>query len=383
MGDNEKTTSVGWIGAGRMGYAMIERLLDAGHDVSVYNRTRSKAEPLAERGAKLVDTPAQLADRDVVFIMVAASDDLEAVTVGEDGLLTADASPQIIIDCSTVSAAVSEKIRGLAADRGTTLLAAPVSGNPKVVRSGKLTLAISGPREAYERAEHLLRLLGRGVTYVGEGEVARLVKICHNVFLGVVAQSLAEITVLAEQGGTSRQAFLEFLNNSVMGSVFTRYKSPALVNLDFSPTFTNVLLRKDFDLGLEAAREFGVPMPVAALTAEMVSSAVGAGHTSEDFATLLLEQARRSGVELVSENAGCRRRFGDRREWVSRGPFRLRGTWASTTKNASTSPGSATTGSAARRRRSRRVSAAPFCCSTSTTSATRRRPGSVVRSATR
>jgi 3-hydroxyisobutyrate dehydrogenase len=303
MGDNGMTTRVGWIGAGRMGYALIERLLDAGHDVSVYNRTRSKAEPLAERGAKLVDTAAQLADRDVVFIMVAASDDLEDVTVGEDGLLTATTAPQIVVDCSTVSAGVSEKIRGLAADRGTTFLAAPVSGNPKVVRSGKLTLAVSGPREAFDLSEQLLRALGRGVTYVGEGEVARLVKICHNVFLGVVAQSLAEITVLAEQGGTSRQAFLEFLNNSVMGSVFTRYKSPAFVNLDFSPTFTNVLLRKDFDLGLEAAREHGVPMPVAALAAEMVSAAIGAGHTAEDFATLLLEQARRSGVELVSENA--------------------------------------------------------------------------------
>ena len=303
MENNQETMSVGWIGAGRMGYALIERLLDAGHDVSVYNRTRSKAEPLAARGAKLVDTPAQLADRDVVFIMVAASDDLEAVTVGEDGLLTADVSPQIIVDSSTVSAAISEKVRGLAANRGTALLAAPVSGNPKVVRSGKLTLAVSGPREAYESAEHLLRPLGRGVTYVGDGEVARLVKICHNVFLGVVAQSLAEITVLAEQGGTSREAFLEFLNNSVMGSVFTRYKSPALVNLDFTPTFTNILLRKDFDLGLEAARQYGVPMPVAALSAEMVSSAIGAGHTTEDFATLLLEQARRSGVELVSEDA--------------------------------------------------------------------------------
>ncbi|MDT5063956.1 MAG: hypothetical protein QOK02_111 [Mycobacterium sp.] len=303
MDINEKIPSVGWIGAGRMGYALIERLLDAGHDVSVYNRTRSKAEPLAARGAHLVDTSAQLADRDVVFIMVAASDDLEHVIVGEDGLLTSDASPRVIVDCSTVSAAISEKIRGIAAAKGTTFLAAPVSGNPKVVRSGKLTLAVSGPREAYESIEHLLRPLGRGVTYVGEGEVARLVKICHNVFLGVVAQSLAEIIVLAEQGGTSRQAFLEFLNNSVMGSVFTRYKSPALVNLDFSPTFTNVLLRKDFDLGLEAAREYGVPMPVAALAAELVSSAIGAGHTSEDFATLLLEQARRSGVELVSEQA--------------------------------------------------------------------------------
>lgn len=303
MGDNEMTTSIGWIGAGRMGYAMIERLLDAGHDVSVYNRTRSKAEPLAQRGAKLVDTPAQLADRDVVFIMVAASEDLDAVTTGEDGLLTADSSPQIIVDSSTVSATVSQKIRGFAAERGTALLAAPVSGNPKVVRSGKLTLAVSGPRDAFDRAEPLLRPLGRGVTYVGEGEVARLVKICHNVFLGVVAQSLAEITVLAERGGTSRQAFLEFLNNSVMGSTFTRYKSPAYVNLDFTPTFTNVLLRKDFDLGLEAAREHSVPMPVAALAAELVSSAIGAGHTTEDFATLLLEQARRSGIELVSENA--------------------------------------------------------------------------------
>jgi 3-hydroxyisobutyrate dehydrogenase-like beta-hydroxyacid dehydrogenase len=286
--ENSTGTRLGWAGLGRMGAALVGRLLDAGFDVAVYNRTRSKAEPLAARGAKLVDTPAQLADRDVVFIMVAASDDLEHVTVGEDGLLTADASPQIVIDCSTVSAAISEKIRGLAAAKGTTFLAAPVSGNPKVVRSGKLTLAVSGPREAYESTEHLLRPLGRGVTYVGEGEVA---------------QSLAEITVLAEQGGTSRQAFLEFLNNSVMGSVFTRYKSPAFVNLDFTPTFTNILLRKDFDLGLEAAREYGVPMPVAALAAEIVSSAIGAGHTSEDFATLLLEQARRSGVELVSEEA--------------------------------------------------------------------------------
>src|ERR1044072_4595971 len=153
-----------------MGYGMIERLLYACHDVSVYNRTRSKAEPLVDRGAKLVDTPAQLADRDVVFVMVATSDNLEEATVGEDGLLTGSAAPAIIIDSSTVSAAVSEKIRGLAADRGTALLAAPVSGNPKVVKSGKLTLAVSGPREAYERAEPILRLLGRGVTYVGEGE---------------------------------------------------------------------------------------------------------------------------------------------------------------------------------------------------------------------
>ncbi|WP_346055824.1 NAD-binding protein [Amycolatopsis dongchuanensis] len=141
------------------------------------------------------------------------------------------------------------------------------------------------------------------MTYVGDGEVARLVKIAHNVFLGVVTQSLAEITVLAEKGGTSRAAFLEFLNNSVMGSVFSRYKTPALVNLDFTPTFTMPLLRKDFDLGLAAARDLEVPMPVAAATAQLVWEAIGAGSRENDFAELLLEQARRSGIELKPEHA--------------------------------------------------------------------------------
>lgn len=301
MAQNDKTMTVGWIGAGRMGFALVQRLLEAGHDVSVYNRTRSKAEPLAAEGAKIVDSPAQLADRDVVFIMVSAPKDLEAVTIGPDGLLTASAAPQIIIDSSTVSSSVSAKIRGLAAEKGSAFLAAPVSGSPKVVKAGMLTLAVSGPRETFDRSEHLLAALGKGVTYVGDDEVARLVKICHNVFLGVVTQSLAEITVLAEQGGVDRAAFLDFINDSVMGSIFTRYKSPAFVNLDFTTTFTNVLLRKDFDLGLEAAREHGVPMPVAALSAELVTAAIGAGYLTEDFSTLLLEQARRSGVELEAD----------------------------------------------------------------------------------
>jgi len=303
MVQNAKTMTVGWIGAGRMGFALIQRLLDAGHDVSVYNRTRSKAEPLAAEGAKIVDSPAELADRDVVFVMVSAPKDLEAVTTGPDGLLTGTTAPQIIIDSSTVSSSVSAKIRGLAAEKGSVFLAAPVSGSPKVVKAGMLTLAVSGPRETFDRSEHLLAALGKGVTYVGDDEVARLVKICHNVFLGVVTQSLAEITVLAEQGGVDRAAFLDFINDSVMGSIFTRYKSPAFVNLDFTTTFTNVLLRKDFDLGLEAAREHGVPMPVAALSAELVTAAIGAGYLTEDFSTLLLEQARRSGVELETDTS--------------------------------------------------------------------------------
>jgi 3-hydroxyisobutyrate dehydrogenase-like beta-hydroxyacid dehydrogenase len=297
------TVRIGWIGIGRMGAALATRLLEAGHDVSVYNRTRSKAEALESLGATVVDRPVDLADRDVVFSMVSAPKDLVAVTVGDGGLFTAEGvSPRILVDSSTVSEQASAQTRAAAADRGTQLLAAPVSGNPSVIAAGKLTVAVSGPRAAFDEVEGLLNLFGRGVTYVGEGEVARLVKIAHNVFLGVVIQSLAEITVLAERGGVSRAAFLEFLNDSVMGSVFSRYKTPALVNLDFTPTFTNILLNKDIELGLEAGRKLGVPMPIASATGQLVASAIGAGHTTQDFATLILEQARRSGYEIVAED---------------------------------------------------------------------------------
>ncbi len=295
--------TVGWVGAGRMGAALATRLLDAGYDVAVYNRTRAKAEALTEKGATVVERPVELADRDVVFVMVSASQDLESVMTGEGGLLTdPDRAPGLVVDSSTVSAEMSALMRERAGLRHADFLAAPVSGNPKVIASGKLTMAVSGPRAAFDRAEPMLRLFGRSVSYVGEGEVARLVKIAHNVFLGVVIQSLAEITVLAERGGVSRSVFLDFLNDSVMGSTFTRYKSPALVNLDFHPTFTNVLLSKDIELGLAAGKQLGVPMPIASATGMLVASAIGAGFTDDDFATLVLEQARRSGYAISPEN---------------------------------------------------------------------------------
>ncbi|HEY1699763.1 MAG TPA: NAD(P)-dependent oxidoreductase [Trebonia sp.] len=293
--------TIGWIGTGRMGASLVTRLLAAGHDVSVWNRTRAKAEPLAESGAKVVDSPADLADRDIVFVMVSADKDLEAVISGEGGLLTGGRAPKIIVDSSTVSPEVSAKVRALVNGKGAGFLAAPVSGNPKVIAAGKLTVAASGPRDTFDTVEPLLAIWGQGVTYVGEGETARLVKIAHNVFLGVVIASLTEITALAERGGVDRSAFLNFLNDSVLGSVFTRYKSPALVNLDFHPTFTNVLLRKDLQLGLSAGKELGVPMPVAANVDMLLAQAIGAGYTEEDFATLILEQARRSGYELQAE----------------------------------------------------------------------------------
>lgn len=296
------TERVGWIGTGRMGAPMAGRLAADGVDVHVWNRTRAKAEPLTEHGATVVDTIADLAGRDVVFTMVSTDADLVQVLTGDGGLLRQDGgAPAVVVDTSTVSTATSVAMREACAAVGTQFLASPVSGNGKVVKAGKLTLVVSGDEATYERVRPLLELIGTHVTYVGDGDTARLVKICHNLFLGVVTQSLAEITVLAEKGGVSRAAFLEFLNNSVMGSTFTRYKSPAFVHLDYTPTFTPVLLRKDFDLGLAAAHDLDVSMPVAALTAALVQGAVSSGRVTEDFAILLEQQATLSGLALEPE----------------------------------------------------------------------------------
>lgn len=294
--------SIGWIGTGRMGFAMARRLLRSGADVSVWNRTRSKAEPLADDGATVVDSPADLADRDVVFTMVGGPDDFVQVTLGENGVLTRDAKPGVLVDSTSIDEQSSARVREAAAGMGVDMLAAPVSGNAKVVNAGKLAFVVSGPRRAYDKVAPWLDAMGRGSSWVGEGELARFIKICHNVFLGVVIQNMVEITALAEKAGVPRHAFLDFLNNSVMGSMFSRYKTPALVNLDYSVTFTPKLLLKDLDLGLSAGRDRGVPMPVTAAAREIVQSLIGHGYADEDFAALLSLQAAASGLRLEAEN---------------------------------------------------------------------------------
>jgi 3-hydroxyisobutyrate dehydrogenase len=296
----DQVTSLGWVGVGRMGRALVMRLLRAGHEVTVYNRTREKAADLEAHGAVVVDTPADLADRDIVFTMVAGSADVEQVCAGL--LSRPDVAPGLIVDSTTISPSAAEQIRARALERGTAMLAAPVSGNPKVAESGRLTIVASGPRSAWEQARPYLEVLCRQVTYVGEGERARLVKICHNLMLGVVAQCMAEITVLAEKGGVARADFLEFLNDSVMGSTFTRYKSPAYVNLDFTPTFTPELLLKDFHLGFEAARDLDVAMPLAAATEQIVQTLKGQKGNEVDFAALIELSAQASGLTLEPEN---------------------------------------------------------------------------------
>ncbi|MCX7893602.1 MAG: NAD(P)-dependent oxidoreductase [Burkholderiales bacterium] len=299
-----KRLRLGWIGIGRMGYEMAARLARAGCDLTVWNRTRAKAEPLAQYGAKVAAGIGELAGCDAVFVMVSTWDDVREVIAGPGGLLAAAprGSPRIVVECSSISLEGSAELRSLLAGHGSELLAAPVSGNAKVIKAGRLSFVCSGPRAVFDEMLPYLETIGPSASYVGEGELARIVKICHNVFLGVVTQSLAEITVLAQKAGVPRHAFLDFINQSVMGSVFSRYKTPAFVNLDFKVTFTPYLLRKDLDLGLDAGRRFEVPMPLASLTRDLVQTMMGHGMTEEDFATLIVQQARASGLALAPEN---------------------------------------------------------------------------------
>ena len=303
---------IGWIGVGRMGSPMAERLLKAGYDVSIWNRTRAKAEPLGKSGGKVVDNLLELKDVDVLFSIVSTGKDLDQVYFGKNSVTGHGGKlPKIFVDCSTISVEESAAIRDRLKQLGCDYVAAPVSGNAKVIKAGKLSAVISGPEAACKTVTPMLEAIApRGVSYVGDGELARICKIAHNVMLGVVIENLIEITLLANKMGVPRHAFLAFMNNGVMGSMFTAYKSPALVNLDWTTTFTPELLRKDLDLGLALGREWDVPMPVTAATREVLQSHFGAAtlkpdpeaYLQKDFAALMETMALASGMELESEN---------------------------------------------------------------------------------
>ena len=302
---------IGWIGMGRMGFPMAERLVKAGYSLKVWNRTRSKAEPLEKAGAILVDSPADLSGVDVLATMVSTGRDVEELYFGEVGVLSGGGIPKIFLDFSSIGVDQSAEIRSRLLEVGAQLVCCPVSGNGKCVKAGKLSAVASGPEDSFKQVEEIIsKIAVMGVSYVGEGELARFCKIAHNVMLGVVTQNLAEITILAQKAGVPRQAFLDFMNNSVMGSVFTRYKTNAFINLDWTTTFTPALLRKDLDLGLAAGRELKVPMPVTATTREALQAHFGAAslkndpaaYLEEDFAAILETVALGAGIQLESEN---------------------------------------------------------------------------------
>lgn len=294
--------SLGWLGTGRMGTAMARRLIDAGENVHVWNRTPNKVVPLVARGAYAVETVRDLARRDIVFVMVSTPGDLEEVVCGPGGLLDGRSTPRVIVDCSTVSQAASARVRAAVTRGGTDFLAAPVSGNPHVVAEGKACIVASGPRNVFETVRPHLAKIAKVTVYAGDAEQSRLVKLCHNLYLGMMVQALAEVVSLAEKGGTSPAAFLDFLNGTVVASEWVRNRTPDLVSRDWTPTFTTELMQKDFDLGLGAALELDVPMPVAMSVHQLVQTAIELGHGNDDFLSLYAVQAQAADIDTSSSS---------------------------------------------------------------------------------
>ncbi len=289
-------TTVGWMGTGRMGSAMAAILITDGVPVTVWNRTPSKAARLVELGAAQVEKISDLGRCDVVFTSVMSSLDLLDVTLGPGGLLNAQPAPTVVVNTSTVSVEAAAQVRTAASSRGIEFLSAPISGNPEVVADGHAVIVASGSESAFDSVRPFLEAITTSVTYAGAADEALLVKLSHNLLLGVMAEALAEATALAEKGGVSASTFLDFIDRSVLGSTFFGYKGRAIRAHDYEPTFSTEDLRKDFDLGLGAARALEVPMPVAATTYQAIQTAIGHGYGNSDFAVLYEMAARAAGI---------------------------------------------------------------------------------------
>jgi 3-hydroxyisobutyrate dehydrogenase-like beta-hydroxyacid dehydrogenase len=280
-----------------MGTAVAERLLGAGYGVVVFNRTARKAEQLAEQGAEVAETPAELLEQaDVVVTSLADDTALEAVAAE---VVSAARPGTVLVDLSTVSPIASARVASLAEDASVEYLRAPVSGNPIVVRAGNLSFMVSGRRETLDRVEPVLLAIGPTIHYVGEGEQARVVKLAINLMIAGLAQLMSEALVLGEAAGVSRQSLLEVMGTSAVGAPFVKYKTEPLLRDDFSATFTTALMEKDIDLVLDAAEEAGLELPVASEMKTLLRAAVDAGYADDDLMALYLHLRSASGQEVV------------------------------------------------------------------------------------
>jgi 3-hydroxyisobutyrate dehydrogenase-like beta-hydroxyacid dehydrogenase len=284
---------------------MAGRLLDAGYQLTVFNRTHEKAWPLIERGARWADSPKAVASAvDVVITMVIDGGALRAVTLGEDGLLAGARPGQLLIDMSTVSLADSAIVARACEAAGVDYLRAPVTGSTVLAARGSLGTLASGPRKRYEEALPIFQVFGPRQFYLGPGDEARSMKLALNMLIGITMVGLSEGLLLAEKSGLDWQQTLEVYCQSAVGSPFVNYKAPPLADRDFDPTFTTRGICKDFDLAIEAARNAGAATPLTVLTRQLFQAAVDGGWGDRDFSAVLLYLERASGIEPVDRTAG-------------------------------------------------------------------------------
>jgi 3-hydroxyisobutyrate dehydrogenase-like beta-hydroxyacid dehydrogenase len=284
---------IGWIGLGNMGQPMSTRLLEAGYQVTVYNRNAAKAAEVVKAGAKLVNSPKEAASgADVVFTMIADNAALEAVTMGENGAIAGLKSGAILVDMSTVEPIGSSKVNAAVEAKGCKFLRAPVTGSTVLAKAGTIGILASGDKVAYEKALELFKILGKAQFYLGGGEEARYMKIALNMMIGTSMQMFAESLVLGTKAGLNRQQMIEVICGSVVGSPFINYKAKPLAEGNYAPAFSTRLMEKDFDLALNMAKNDGVPLPVTAIVRQMLAASHNTGKADMDFSavTLLLEE---------------------------------------------------------------------------------------------
>lgn len=288
---------LGFIGLGVMGSRMAKRLLDAGHTLTGYNRTRAKAQWLVDLGMHWGDTPRAVAQAaDVVFIMVAHTAALQAVADGPDGVLAGLRPQSVLVDMSTVSPSASRALAARVAAQGAHMLDAPVSGSVITLEQGKLSIMVGGEKTAFERVVPILRDIGPKVTHVGANGLAASMKIATNLSLAVQMLAFSEGVLLAEKSGIARQTAVEVLLNSVIASPMVQYRGPFVLQQPDEAWFDVNMMQKDLLLALEMGRELDVPLPTTAVTNEMLTAARGMGLAAKDFAAVFEVLARMAGV---------------------------------------------------------------------------------------
>jgi len=290
--------NLGYVGLGAMGGRMAERLISKGHTVTGYNRTKSKAQWIIDRGMRWGDSPRAVAEAvDVVFVMVTDSAALEAVAYAPDGLLAGLGRGKVVIDMSTVSPAASRALAAKVRECGADMVDVPVSGSILTLEQGKLTMMVGGTAETFEQVKPLLLDIGMKATHVGDNGLAVSMKIAVNLSLAVQMLAFSESVLLAEKSGIARKTAVEVLTNSVVGSPLLQYRGPFVVNMPDEAWFDMNMMQKDMKLALEMGHRLEVPLPTAAVTNEMLTAARAAGLSKKDFAAMFQVLAGMSGVK--------------------------------------------------------------------------------------
>jgi 3-hydroxyisobutyrate dehydrogenase-like beta-hydroxyacid dehydrogenase len=289
--------NLGFVGLGVMGSQMVNRLIDKGHTVTGYNRTRAKAEWLIKKGMRWADSPRAVAQSaDVVFTMVTNAIALTTITEGPDGLLAGFSAGKVLVDMSTVSPAVSRALAAKIREKGADMVDSPVSGSVITLQEGKLSVMVGGRRETFERVKPLLLDIGPKVTHVGDNGLALSMKIATNLSLAVQMLAFCEGVLLAEKSGIAREVAVDVLTHSAVASPMIQYRGPFVLQQPPEAWFDVNMMQKDMLLAMELGRQLNVPLPTTAVSNEFLTAARGMGWEKKDFAVVFDVLARMSGV---------------------------------------------------------------------------------------